>query len=92
MNWKESVDKFIEKPNQNKFFVVPGLRGVGKSTIIYQLYEYLINTKKINSNRILLLDLEYLKYEEELNILDFFNVFIKDENIIFIPVQTFSLI
>jgi len=77
---KDFLDKFIEKPNQNKFFVVPGLRGVGKSTIIYQLYDYLLNTKEISSNRILLLDLEYLKYEKDLNIMDFFNVFIKEIN------------
>ena len=37
---KNYLDKFIEKPNQNKFFVVPGLRGVGKSTLLYQIYSY----------------------------------------------------
>lgn len=74
------MDNFIEKPNQNKFFVVSGLRGVGKSTIMYQLYDYLLNTKKISSKRILLLDLEYLKYGENLNILEYINVFIKDIN------------
>ena len=77
---KGYLDDFIEKPNQKKFFVMSGLRGVGKSTIIYQLYDYLANTKKISSNRILLLDLEYLKYEKELNIRDYINIFIKDIN------------
>lgn len=77
---KNYLDKFIEKPNQNKFFVVPGLRGVGKSTIIYQLYDYLINTKEIPDNSVLLLDLEQLKYEKNLNIIDYFNVFIKEIN------------
>lgn len=77
---KSYLDEFIDKPNQNKFFVVPGLRGVGKSTMMYQLYDYLLNTKKIESNRILLLDLEQLKYEKNLNIMDYFNVFIKQIN------------
>ncbi|RAP54778.1 MAG: AAA family ATPase, partial [Methanosphaera sp. rholeuAM130] len=77
---KDYLDEFIDKPNQNKFFVVPGLRGVGKSTMIYQLYDYLLNTKKIASNKILLLDLEQLKYEKNLKIMDYFNVFIKQIN------------
>lgn len=77
---KDYLDEFIKKPNQNKFFVIPGLRGVGKSTILYQLYDYLSNAKDISSTRILLLDLEPLKYEENININDFCNVFIKDIN------------
>lgn len=77
---KYYLDEFIKKPNQKKFFVIPGLRGVGKSTILYQLYDYLINTLEISSNQVLLLDLENLKYEKNLNILDYINVFIKDIN------------
>ena len=77
---KDYIDNFINKPNKKKFFVVPGLRGVGKSTLIYQLYDYLVNTKEIPSNRILLLDLERLKYESNLSIIDLCNVFIKEIN------------
>ena len=77
---REYLDEFLEKPNQNKFFVIPGLRGVGKSTLLYQLYDYLHNTKEISANRILLLDLELLKDEKNLNIKDYFNVFIKEIN------------
>lgn len=40
---------------------MPGLRGVGKTTIIYQLFSYLLNEKQIPKNRILYLNLENLK-------------------------------
>lgn len=39
---KEYIDNFLNGNNQNRFIVMPGLRGVGKTTILLQLYEYLI--------------------------------------------------
>ena len=74
---KEYVDKFLNEINTDKFFVMPGLRGVGKTTILYQLYDYLLNTKKIESTKVLYLDLERLKDELNLNLLEFFDIFIK---------------
>ncbi|RAP48407.1 MAG: hypothetical protein BZ136_04975 [Methanosphaera sp. rholeuAM74] len=77
---KEYIDNFLNEINQDKFLVLSGLRGVGKTTITYQLYNYLINEMKIPSKQILYLDLERLKDEIHLNILDYFDVFIKDIN------------
>ncbi|WP_323736950.1 AAA family ATPase [Methanosphaera sp. ISO3-F5] len=74
---KEYIDNFLNEINTDKFFVMPGLRGVGKTTILYQLYDYLINTKNIESTKVLYLDLERLKDEPNLNLLKFFDVFIK---------------
>ena len=77
---KSYVDNFLENINQDKFFIMPGLRGVGKTTIIYQLYDYLINEISLDSTRVLYLDLERLKDEANINIMDFFDVFIKEIN------------
>lgn len=77
---KEYVDNFLESINSDKFFVMPGLRGVGKTTIIYQLYDYLINTKQIESKRVLYLDLERLKDVSNFKLIDFLDVFIKELN------------
>lgn len=74
---KEYVDSFLNEINTDKFFVMPGLRGVGKTTILYQLYDYLVNTKNIESTKVLYLDLERLKDEPNLNLLDFLDVFVK---------------
>ena len=33
---KEYIDNFLNGNNQNRFIVMPGLRGVGKTTILLQ--------------------------------------------------------
>lgn len=77
---KKYIDEFLNNGSDNRFFILPGLRGIGKTTIIYQLYDYLINNSKINKNQILYLDLDRLKDFGDLNILKFIEIFIKDIN------------
>ena len=38
---KVCVDEFLEKTINNRYFALPGLRSVGKTTLLYQTYEYL---------------------------------------------------
>ena len=40
---KNSIDEFIEGNELNRFIVLPGIRGVGKTTLLYQAYYYLLN-------------------------------------------------
>lgn len=77
---KEYVDKFIDSCNPNRSFIIPGIRGVGKTTLLYQLYKYLHDEKNIEENRILFLDLNRLKHKADFNLLDYLDVFIKDIN------------
>ena len=42
---QQYIDKFIEGNKSYRFNVMPGLRGVGKTTILYQIYNYLLNEK-----------------------------------------------
>ena len=60
---KKHLDNFIEEDGEyyQRLIMMPGLRGVGKTTILYQLYSYLINEKNIPENDILFLDLHDLK-------------------------------
>ena len=44
---KGYVDTFLNEDTSNKIVVLPGLRGVGKTTLILQLYEYLMKEKNI---------------------------------------------
>lgn len=74
------VDKFIEECNVNRFFIIPGIRGVGKTTILYQLFTYLYNEKNIEKNRILFLDLDRLKRQPDFELLSFIDVFLKQIN------------
>lgn len=72
------INKFLKKDTKNRFFIMPGLRGVGKTTLIYQLIDYLINTKNISKERILFLDLDRLKDLPTFNLIDYLDYFIKD--------------
>ena len=56
---------------------MPGLRGVGKTTIIYQLFSYLLNEKTNSKNRILYLNLENLKDVPNFNIKEYIGCFPK---------------
>lgn len=55
------IDDFVDGDTIDRFIVLPGLRGVGKTTILYQLYDYLLNVKNINQNQILYVSCDYLK-------------------------------
>ena len=91
---KEYIDKFIDSCNPNRSFIIPGIRGVGKTTLLYQLYKYLYEIKNIQESRILFLDLNRLKHRSDFNLLDYLDVFIKDinEEHYFTSTQLFVLI
>ncbi len=50
---KHHIDDFINGDEENRFLIMPGLRGVGKTTILLQLYDYLLNEKGIEQDKIL---------------------------------------
>jgi predicted AAA+ superfamily ATPase len=75
---KSYIDEFLNQETDNRFFIMPGLRGVGKTTIIFQLYNYLLNEKKIAKNRLLYLNLDRIKDFSNFNIKDFIDYFIED--------------
>lgn len=54
------IDEFLEGNNVNRYIVLPGLRGVGKTTILFQVYDYLLNQKNINPEEILYFSCEEL--------------------------------
>lgn len=74
----DRVDKFIESEEYpNRFITMPGLRGLGKSTIIYQIYDYLINEKGIEADDILYLDVDELLLNFNTDIKTVFEVFLE---------------
>ncbi|MDZ4172817.1 MAG: AAA family ATPase, partial [Methanobacteriaceae archaeon] len=74
---KDHVNNFLEGNIENRFIVMPGLRGVGKTTLLFHLYDYLIK-KGIESNRILYLPTDYLKDFLGVNIMEAINVFVSE--------------
>ena len=56
---KKYLDDFLAGKEGHNFIVMPGLRGVGKTTILFQLYDYLLNEKKINYKNMLYLTMDH---------------------------------
>ena len=73
---KEHIDDFLKGENINRYLVLPGLRGVGKTTILYQIYEYLLKEKKISPNQILYFSCEILNKITKCDIFETVNQFI----------------
>lgn len=77
---KKHVDGFLNTENEyfNRFIMMPGLRGVGKTTILYQIYEYLINEKGVKNSNILYLDFDDLKSAYDVGIQEIFEIYVED--------------
>ncbi|MDR0913508.1 MAG: AAA family ATPase [Methanobrevibacter sp.] len=68
---KKYIDSFLnDELIENRFIVMPGLRGVGKTTILFQLYNYLKYKKEINPKNILYLPMDQLVSFFNTNLLD----------------------
>lgn len=74
---KKYVNDFLNGYEENRFITMPGLRGVGKSTLIFQIYNYLIG-KGIDENRILYVSIDQLNSLPNANLNDLINVFVED--------------
>jgi hypothetical protein len=79
---KKHVDDFLLGEEwgkiTNRLIILPGLRGVGKTTLLFQLYKYLIEIKKIEQDRILYFSTDELKAYLGRGVLDAIDVFIKE--------------
>ena len=77
---KRNVDDFLEGEDNNRYIILTGLRGVGKKTLIYQIYEYLLKEKNIKQNQILYLSCEKLNEHFGFKILDVIECFLKEHH------------
>lgn len=73
---KKHVNNFIEGNEENRFIIMPGLRGVGKTTLLFQLYDYLTNAKGIEQDRVLYISTDQLNEYLGGKIIDATDVFI----------------
>jgi len=74
---KNRIDNFLEG-SEERLVIMPGLRGVGKSTILFQLYNYLTKQKRISQEKILVLFADELKKYFGIGISDAVRVFTED--------------
>ncbi|RAP47636.1 MAG: hypothetical protein BZ135_01750 [Methanosphaera sp. rholeuAM6] len=76
-NLKLRMDNFIEKKSDKRFFIMPGLRGVGKTTLLFQCYEYLIKQKDIPISDILYLSCDFINSISPTNIREIIETYLK---------------
>ena len=74
---KKRIDDFL-KGSQERLIIMPGLRGVGKTTLLFQLYNYLTKKKKIAKEKVLLLFADELKKYFGIGISEAVRVFTED--------------
>ncbi len=75
---KKAIDNFISPLNPSaQFYIMPGLRGVGKTTLLLEGYRYLEQTKKIPKGRILQIDVNRLVEGFNSSLFEVFEVFEK---------------
>ncbi len=75
---KKYVEDFLAGDVENRLIILPGLRGVGKTTILFQIYNYLWGQKRIEQDRILYFSTDELKTYLGGRIRDVINVFIQE--------------
>ena len=76
---RESIDDFIEGGELNRFIVLPGIRGVGKTTLLYQAYHYLLNDKHILPEQIIYLSCDELNHLVDCNIREVVDIYLKNQ-------------
>jgi len=50
------INKFFDSSLKQRIVMVPGLRGIGKTTLLFKSYHFLLNTKNIPPERLLYID------------------------------------
>lgn len=75
---KGYADEFLGGAVDNRLVVFPGLRGVGKTTTLLQLYDYLRDEKSVEQDSILYFSTDELKSLLGRRIIDVIQVFIQD--------------
>ncbi len=78
LKFRKYIDDYLDGFTGNRFIIMPGLRGVGKTTLLFQLYQYLTQVKNIEQDRVLYISTDHLKEYLGARILDAIDVFINE--------------
>ena len=76
---KDSIDDFLDGNVLNRFIVLPGIRGVGKTTLLYQAYYYLLNEKHILPEQIIYISCDDLNNLVDCNIREIVDIYLNNQ-------------
>ena len=74
---KKQIDKFLNGTANNRFVYLSGIRGIGKTTLMFQLFNYLIDAG-VNKDRILYFSADNLKQLLNHDIGDVIEAYVND--------------
>jgi predicted AAA+ superfamily ATPase len=92
---KKNIDNFLDDIDDERFLVLPGIRGVGKTTLLYQVYDYLLNKRKVPYDQILYVSCDDLNDMAKCSIRELTEIYLKnlhDTNIRMLKKKIFLLI
>lgn len=72
------IENFINDINDERFIVLPGIRTVGKTTLLFQVYDYLLNERKIPFNQIVYISCDDLNDIIQCSIREFTEIYLKN--------------
>lgn len=75
---KKYIDNFLNGHIMDRYVVMPGLRGVGKTTILFQIYQYLREEKQIEEDRILYIPVDELSTYLGAQLHELIDVFVRE--------------
>ncbi|MBR0472666.1 MAG: AAA family ATPase, partial [Methanosphaera sp.] len=75
---KKFIDEFINQNSRKRLIVLPGIRGVGKTTLLYQTYEYLLKQKNISPSQILYTSCDDLNDITECSIRELTEIYLEE--------------
>jgi predicted AAA+ superfamily ATPase len=92
---KKNIDNFLDDIDDERFLVLSGIRRVGKTTLLYQVYDYLLNKRKVPYDQILYVSCDDLNDIAKCSIRELTEIYLKnlhDTNIRMLKKKIFLLI
>lgn len=77
---KEEIDNYLNGYTNGRFMVLPGIRGVGKTTLLYETYNYLTRNKNIPPSQVLYISYDEISHIEQTNIKEVIDIYLKNKH------------
>ena len=77
---KKEIDNYLNGYTNGRFIVLPGIRGVGKTTLLYETYNYLTKDKNIPPNQILYISYDEISHITKTNIKEVIDIYLKNKH------------
>lgn len=60
LNLKRMIEQFLNNKEGDRLVIMPGLRGVGKTTLLFQLYEHIARSKLVEKDHLMYISCDHI--------------------------------